>query len=280
MSTAEIKLPKKLLPVFEPVRGAVRYRGAFGGRGSGKSFSFALMAAIWGVVEPLRILCTRELQNSIKESFHAEVKAAIQSTDWLRSHYDVGESYIRGRNGTEFLFKGLRHNIAAIKSMAAVDLCIVEEAEDIPEGSWVDLIPTIRADKSEIWAIWNPKLEGSPVDSRLRRDKPDSAIVVEVNHEDNPWFPAVLEAERQNDEQSLDEALYRHIWEGSYLVDNEFSLIRYDVVKSAFERSVGYLTHTKIMGVDVGMSLNGDNSFSHWSASGACCDPSGGVPVR
>jgi phage terminase large subunit len=218
------------------------------------------MAAVYGVREKLRILCTRDLQNSIKESFHAELRSAIASTPWLQSHYEVGESYIRGKNGTEFLFKGLRHNMAAIKSMAQIDLCIVEEAEDVLEESLIDLIPTIRAERSEIWFIWNPKMEGSPVDQRMRRHCPQNAIIMEVNYRDNPWFPAVLEAERLNDLATLDAALYKHIWEGAYLVDNEFSLIRYDVVREAFDRKVGYLTHTKIMGVDVGMSLTGDPS--------------------
>ena len=90
MSTATIRLPPKLVRVFDPGRGEVQYRGAYGGRGSGKSFSFALMAAVWGYAEPLRILCTREFQASIKESFHAELKAAIASLSWLEAHYDVG----------------------------------------------------------------------------------------------------------------------------------------------------------------------------------------------
>ena len=153
MTTKQIEIPPKLVPVFAPQRGGVRYRGAYGGRGSGKSFTFAKMAAIWGAIEPLRILCTRELQNSIKESFHAELKSAIASDQWLESCYDVGIDYIRGRNGTEFMFRGLRHSMGAIKSTAKIDLCIVEEAEDVPERSWVDLIPTIRSPKSEIWVI-------------------------------------------------------------------------------------------------------------------------------
>ena len=137
--SGKIIIPPKLLPVFKPERGAVQYRGAHGGRGSGKSFTFALMAAVRGLEWPLRILCTRDLQSSIKESFHAELKAAIASVPWLESHYDVGADYLRGANGTEFIFRGLRHNSQAIKSLAKIDLTIVEEAEDVPEQSWLDL---------------------------------------------------------------------------------------------------------------------------------------------
>lgn len=223
MSTVRLELPPKLIPIFAPPRGAVRYRGAHGGRGSAKSFTFAKMAAVWGVVEPLRILCTRELQGSIKESFHAELKNAIASEPWLAAAYDVGIDYIRGRvpgrtEQTEVLFKGLRHNIGSIKSTAQIDLCIVEEAEDVPEASWLALEPTVRAPKSEIWVIWNPRLEGSPVDSRFRDPKnpePD-ALIAELNYADNPWFPKVLEDLRAKQYRTLDRPTYRWIWEGAY----------------------------------------------------------------
>jgi len=196
----------------------VRNRGAYGGRGSGKSFSFALMAAVFGYAEPLRILCTRELQVSIKESMHAELKAAIAEHGWLEAHYHVGESFIRGRNGTEFLFRGLRHNIGALKSTAQIDICIVEEAEDVPEASWLALEPTIRAPGSEIWPIWNPARAGSPVDLRFRRDfDPESMRIAEVNADDNPWLPEVLKAQRERDRRRMDPATFAHVWEGAYL---------------------------------------------------------------
>lgn len=225
MTTVKVELPPKLVPLFTPQRGQLRYRCAKGGRGSGKSFTFAMMAAIWGYAEPLRILATRELQVSIKESFHAEVKNAIESTPWLSSHYEVGEAYIRGKNGTEFLFRGLKHNISAIKSMAQIDLCIIEEAEDVPESSWRDLLPTIRAPKSEIWCVWNPRMDGSPVDQRFVKSPPSDAMVVEMNYEDNPWFPEVLDAQRRHDQRTLDPATYAHIWEGAYLTNSDSQVL-------------------------------------------------------
>ncbi|MCO8160964.1 PBSX family phage terminase large subunit [Pseudomonas sp. 21LCFQ010] len=224
MSTARIELPPRLLPVFAAPRGAMRYRAAYGGRGSGKSFNFAKMAAIWGVIEPLRILCTRELQDSIKESFHAELKNAIASEPWLAAAYDVGVDYLRGFNGTEFLFKGLRHNIGSIKSLAQIDLCIVEEAEDIPEASWQALEPTIRAPKSEIWVIWNPRLENSPVDQRFRQNTPPRTAIVEMNYTDNPWFTPVLEEQRHHQQRTLDPETYSHIWEGAYLKQSKATI--------------------------------------------------------
>lgn len=225
MTTAQIRLPPKLIPLFSPARGSVRYRCAYGGRGSGKSFNFAKMAAVWGYAEPLRILCTREIQNSIKESFHAELKAAIASEPWLADHYEVGVDYLRGRNGTEFIFRGLRHSMSAIRSMAKIDLAIIEEAEDVPETAWQQLIPTIRAPKSEIWAIWNPRLDGSPVDNRFIKHTQESALVVEMNYSDNPWLPDVLKEEMRGDRERLDPNTFAHVWEGAYLVNSDAQIL-------------------------------------------------------
>jgi len=217
VTEATIEVPDKMEAMFSQPRGSLMYRGSYGGRGSGKSFTFAKVAAIWGYAEPLRILCTREIQDSIKESFHAELKNAIATEPWLERHYDVGRDYLRGANGTEFIFKGLRHNIGSLKSLAQIDLCIVEEAEDVPEESWLALEPTIRSDKAEMWIIWNPRTEGSPVDKRFRQNPPPMSMIVEMNYSDNPWFPSVLEMRRQHQLQTLDHETYRHIWHGDYL---------------------------------------------------------------
>jgi phage terminase large subunit len=221
-TTATIELPPKLVPVFAPPRGATQYRGAYGGRGSGKSFSFALMAAVWGYAEPLRILATREFQVSIKESFHAELKAAIASVPWLEAHYDVGVDYLRGRNGTEFIFRGLRHNVQTIKSLARIDLTIVEEAEDVPEPSWLALEATVfRQPKSELWTIWNPMLDGSPVDKRFRKSPPPGSLIAELNWQDNPFFPGGLDTLRRREIERLDPNTYAYVWEGAYLTNSD-----------------------------------------------------------
>jgi phage terminase large subunit len=221
MTEVEIKLPPKLVPVFEPERGAVQYRWAKGGRGSGKSFNFAKMAAIWGYVDPLRVLATREYQGSIRESFYAELKSAIMSETWLSSAYTIGSDFIRGRNGTEFLFMGLRRSINSIRSLAQIDLTIVEEAEDVPDSSWLMLEATVfRRPKSELWAIWNPRLSGSPVDLRFVKHPPHNAVGCEMNYHDNPFFPKGLETLRAREEQRLDPDTYAHVWEGAYLTNS------------------------------------------------------------
>lgn len=225
-----------MIPAFAQKRGELRYRCFKGGRGSGKSFTAAMMAAIWGAIEPLRILCTRELQNSIRESFHAELKNAIESNAWLASQYDVGVDYLRHRtNGTEFIFKGLRHNITAVKSMAQIDLLIVEEAETVPHTSWVDLLPTIRAPKSEIWIIWNSKRPNSWVAENFDFNPPPRSIVVTLNHRDNPWFSRELNEQRLHDKATMPENLYNHIWEGAYLLDDDTSVIKSSWVQSAID---------------------------------------------
>jgi phage terminase large subunit len=198
------------------------YRWAYGGRGSAKSRSFALMACVWGYAEPLRILAAREFQISIKESFHAELKAAIGMYPFLEAHYEIGVDYLRGKNGTEFIFRGLRHNSSGIKSLSSIDLTIVEEAETISEESWLDLEATVfRNIKSELWAIWNPQKENSPVDKRFRKNPPANGMGVEVNWQDNPFFPVGLNELRKREQQRLDPNTYAHIWEGAYLINSD-----------------------------------------------------------
>jgi len=199
------------------------------------------MAAIWGYAEPLRVLCAREFQVSIAESFHAELKAAIASEPWLEAAYDVGRDYLRGHNGTEFIFRGLRRNSQSIKSLAKIDLTIVEEAEDVPEESWLALEATVfRQPGSELWAIWNPRDEGSPVDQRFRKHPPSNALVQEVNWQDNPFFPEGLETLRQREQERLDPNTYAHVWEGAYLENSERQVFGGKVRVEDFEPGKGW----------------------------------------
>ena len=263
MTTARIELPPKLVDLFAPVRGELRFRAAYGGRGSGKSFTFALMAAVWGYVEPLRILCTRELQISIKESMFAELKNAIQSKPWLESHYEIGEAFIRGKNGTEFIFRGLRHNMSAIKSMAQIDLCIVEEAADVPEYSWQALLPTIRAPRSEIWAIWNPKHDTDPVDTMFRQSPPPRCMALEVNWNDNPYFPEELNEQRQHAREVMLPEVYEHIWEGAYLKHSEAQIFRGKYRVAEFEAD-SRKWNGPYFGLDYGFAMDPTAAVRCW----------------
>lgn len=268
MSTLRVELPPKLIPLFAPPRGTLRYRVMRGGRGSGKSFSAAKMAAIWGAIEPLRILCTREYQNTIKESFHAELKNAINSCPWLSTQYDVGIDYLRHRsNGTEFLFKGLRHNIDGIKSMAQIDLVIVEEAETVPAGSWQDLLPTIRAEGSELWVIYNPKRRDSWVAKTFdATELPPRTLIADINYDDNPFFPAVLNEQRLHDRDVMDPALYTHIWEGAYYEQSEAQVFAGKYEQQEFEPMQGW--DGPYFGIDFGFANDETAGVKTWVHDG------------
>ena len=266
---AEIILPPKLADLFCHERGSLQYRCAHGGRGSGKSFSFAKMAAVWGYAERLRVLCTRDLQGSIKESFHAELKAAIESEPWLAAHYDVGVDYLRGANGTEFLFKGLRNNVTSVKSTAKIDLTIVEEAEDVADASWLALEATVfRQPKAEMWVIWNPRLDGSPVDQRFRKSPPKNAGVVEVNWNDNPFFPSGLETLRRREQERLDPNTYAHVWEGAYLTNSDAQVLAGKVRVAEFVAG-GPGWDGPYFGLDYGFSQDPSAAVKCWVKGGA-----------
>ena len=219
----EVEIPEKLAEVFAPAYGEVRYRGARGGRGSGKTVTFAKMTAIFArdLARQGRrgvILCGREFMNSLEESSLEEVKQAIRSEPWLEASFVVGEKYVKTRCGRiRYVFAGLRHNLDSIKSKAKVLLAWIDEAENVSETAWRKLLPTVREEGSEIWLTWNPEKDGSPTDIRFCKNPPARSVIVEVNHDDNPWFPDVLEQERQHDRACLDDATYAHIWEGAYL---------------------------------------------------------------
>ena len=217
-----IILPQKVKELYSKPRGYYAFRCMYSGRGGAKSMSAALMAAAWGAVEPLTILCVRQFQNSIQESFFAELVRAIRSRAVLYDNYEIGEKYIKGRNGTQFIFKGLHRNPDSVRSVSNVDLTIFEEAEDATERVWSVLIPSIfRTPKAECWVLWNPRTRGSPTDKRFRGEHiPARTEVLELSYRDNPFFPAELEEQRLNDFRR-DPQLYAHVWEGEYLENSE-----------------------------------------------------------
>lgn len=207
----DLELPEKAAaPLFAPAR----YKVLYGGRGSGKSWAAARALLAHAKARRLRILCTREVQKSIKDSVHKLLADQIQALH-LGSIYDVQRDVIRGRNGSEFLFAGLSDQTAeSIKSFEGVDICWCEEAQAISEQSWRILTPTIRAPGSEIWVTFNPELDSDPTYQRFVVDPPPDALVVQLNYSDNPWFPGVLEQERQRDQKLLPADDYAMIWEG------------------------------------------------------------------
>ena len=249
MTVARVQLPPKLIPVFA---GPARYRGAYGGRGSGKTRSFAKMAAVKGYQLSQEgksgvIVCGREFMNSLDESSMAEVKAAIASEDWLSDHYEVGEKYIRTKDRRiSFVFIGLRHNLDSIKSKSQIHLLWVDEAEPVSETAWVKTVPTVREHGSEIWVTWNPERKNSSTHKRFRENPPDGAKIVELNYADNPWFPDVLEQERLEDFAKRPDQ-YAHIWEGDYVTVVEGAYYAKSLTQARKEGRIGKVSADPLM---------------------------------
>jgi len=204
----------------------VRYRAAYGGRGSAKSHSLCTAALLKGAADPLRIGVYREIQKSIRDSAKRLLDDKIAECG-LSSFYESTDTEIRGKNGTLFLFNGLRTNPDAIKSTEGIDIALVMEANKVAQRSWDLLIPTVRKPGSEIWAEWNPNLPTDPVDAMFRGPDgpPPGTIVRQVNWNDNPWFPDVLKAELEYD-RKRDPEKYAHVWLGEYQRNSEARVFR------------------------------------------------------
>ena len=212
MTALHVPTPKAFGFLYTPTIGGVRYRVAFGGRGSAKSWQFARALLVHGLSQPLRILCAREYQASIRDSVHRVLADQVTRLE-LDNFYTVQESAILGANGTEFLFKGLRRDIAQIKSTEGIDLCWVEEAEAVSDASWRTLIPTIRKNGSEIWVTFNPALESDATYQRFIVNPPERSVIRKVSYTDNPWFPEVLKLEADALLKADPEA-HAHVWGG------------------------------------------------------------------
>ncbi|WP_426818916.1 PBSX family phage terminase large subunit [Achromobacter xylosoxidans] len=265
MTTAEIQLPPKLIPVFS---GPARYRGARGGRGSAKTRSFALMTAVRAYMfaragVPGVILCGREYMNSLEDSSMEEVKQAIRSVPWLDAYFEIGEKYIRTRNRrVSYTFTGLRHNLDSIKSKARVLIAWIDEAENVSEIAYQKLLPTVRENDSEVWLTWNPELDGSPTDLRFVKNPPPNSKLVELNYTDNPWFPDVLEQERRNDRERLDDQTYAWIWDGAYRENSEAQVLAGKYRVAEFDPAAGW--DGPYFGLDWGFSQDPTAGVKLW----------------
>jgi phage terminase large subunit len=208
----DIPTARSFMPLLQPAR----YKGAYGGRGSGKSHFFAEMMVEDHYNNPgFRSVCIREHQKSLKDSAKRLIEDKIQALG-LGSHFEVQHDQIRSRGNGLILFQGMQdHTAESIKSLEGFNRAWIEEAQTLSERSLSMLRPTIRAENSEIWASWNPRRKTDAIDNFLRVLKPEGAIVVKANWRDNPWFPEVLEDERLLDLELYPDR-YDHIWEGDY----------------------------------------------------------------
>lgn len=205
----EIVIPQAFQFLIEPKR----YKAVYGGRGSGKSHSIARILLALAAQKPLRIACAREIQKSIRDSVHKLIGDIVRETPAFAEFYQVQETRIIGANGSEFIFIGLKHNTRDLKSLEGVDICWIEEAENVSEKSYEILIPTIRKDGSEIWASFNVRNVTDPTYRRFVSQAGDDTTAKKVSWRDNPFFPQVLRDEMEK-LQRLDHVAYLHIWEG------------------------------------------------------------------
>ena len=270
-------LELKLAAPFEPLLNPRRYKVIYGGRGSGKSYSIAMLLVLASYQHPLRILCAREIQKSITDSVHQLLADTIERLG-LSSHFEIQKTQILGKNGSRFIFEGLRSNVSKVKGLEGIDRVWVEEAESLTNHSWDTLIPTIRAENSEIWLSFNPLDEMDATYQRFVVEPPPDALVIKVNYDDNPWFPDTLEAERLHmKDKNL--ALYAHIWEGdcyankdgayytNHLIDKQITSVPVDralPVNSSWDLGIADATAIWLWQVD-GKSVR---FVSYYEASG------------
>lgn len=270
------KLPYKLAPLLEPATtqpGGGRFLVIHGGRGSAKSESIARALLHRGTESRRKVLCCREVQNSIKDSVHALLKYCIESMG-LQDFYDVQQEGIFGKNGTTFIFKGLRANAAEIKSMQGVTDCWVEEADKVSAASWKYLVPTIRAEFpdgtcSQIIISFNPELEEDYTYQNFVVDPPSYARVIEMNYRDNPWFPAVLEAERlelwsraQTSKRKMEEYLWT--WEGQCKSSVEGAVFSEEMALATAQGRITSVPHQKGTVVDTFWDLGRSDQTAIW----------------
>lgn len=252
-------LPPKLRSLFfrkdskgQVVYARSRYKVAHGGRSSGKSTGYARMAVTLADQMPLRFMCLREVQKSISASVHRLLSDTIE-TMGLSHRFEVHNESIRSHIGAEFMFHGIKTDPDKIKSAEGIDICFIEEAHKITEQSWKTLLPTIRGKEGrpfgtrpEVWMCFNPGLQDDPTYKRFVVAKPPDMRRVQMNWNDNPWFPESAELERryalelianaQDDDERLQyQADYDHVWDGHTMNRTDAAIFRRRVVVEEFD---------------------------------------------
>jgi len=275
MTELVIRLPPKLRPVF---LGRADVRGAYGGRGSGKTRSFAKMAAVQGMRFGQagikgQILCARQFMNSLEDSSLEEVKRAIEEVPELSAYWEIGDKYVKSRDGNVwFAFAGLDRNIASVKSKGRILLCWVDEAEPVTEQAWDTLDPCLREEdeeggwNAELWVTWNPARKAAAVE-KFRRSQDPLIKVVEINWRDNPKFPAVLERKRLRCLEDQPDQ-YDHIWEGAYATAIQGAYFSRSLTEARAQGRIGFVAADPLITlkahIDIGGTGAKSDAFAIW----------------
>lgn len=260
MSVLEVELNKAFAPLYKPAR----YKGAFGGRGGGKSHDRGEALILICFAKPTRAVCIREVQNSIRDSVRQLLIDKIQKFG-LGRFFTVTDAEIRGRNGSLIVFRGMQsYNAENIKSLEDFDIAWVEEAQTLSEKSLRLLRPTLRKEGSELWFTWNPRFETDPVDALLRGGRPpDDMALVSIGLDDNPWATEVLKKERDED-YARDPEMAEHIWGGGYEFVTEGAYYARWIAKAEKEGRVGEFPHDARLSVATSWDIGVDDYTAIW----------------
>lgn len=268
-----LKLRIPTAEAFAPLLQPSRYKGLWGGRGSGKSHFFAgLLVEEHFRFAGHRSVCIREVQKSLKQSAKKLIEDTLQKYGLGEAQgFKVWREVIETPHDGLIIFQGMQdHTSDSIKSLEGFDRAWVEEAQSLSDRSLSLLRPTIRSDNSELWFSWNPSRASDPVDMLLRGDKtPSDAIVVKANWSDNPWFPKVLEAERL-DCLNNNADRYGHIWEGEYATVLEGAYFAKHLTQAQLDRRIGHVAPDPLMKMyafwDIGGSSSRSDATAIWIA--------------
>lgn len=249
------RLQLRTAEVFEPLLHPSRYKGAHGGRGSGKSHFFGELALEDAIRYPgdhgrgMRMVCLREVQKSLKESAKRLVEDKLDAFGLGQAQgFKVWKEVIELPGDGLMIFNGMQdHTAESVKSLEGYDRAWCEEAQALSTRSLDLLRPTIRADNSELWFSWNPRRPTDPVDRMLRGPVvPTGATVVEANWQHNPWIPAVLNQERLDCLENEPEK-YPHIWGGEYATVLEGAYYAKHLIKAQQEGRIGFFNEDPLL---------------------------------
>lgn len=272
---SELWIPEKFHCLVDVEGPRYRYYVFHGGRGGAKSWQVIRFLVGEASRRKIRVLCTREIQNSIEESIHKNIESQIERMGLSHMFTVQKASIVCHVTGSEFVFAGLRHNARKLKSYEDVDYCVVEEAASVSKTSWDLLIPTIRKPGSIIIVIFNPELDDDETYVRFVVNPPKNAKVVEVSYLDNPWFPAELEAERI-DLLERDPKAYEHVWEGRTKSALDGAIFAQEIAAAEKDGRIGTVPRTALYPVDTYWDLGYGDATAIWFAQSM---PDGSVRV-
>lgn len=245
----DIAFSKHFKPLFDRKN---RYIVYYGGRGSGKSYNIARALILRAYAGELRVLCCREIQKSIEDSVYMLLRDQIHSLG-LESFFEIQKTQIIGRNGSRFIFAGLKANVTSIKSKEGLDVVWVEEAENVSRDSWETLIPTIRKENSQIIASFNPKNILDDTYQRFVVNPPANCTSIQLNWQQNKYFPEVLRVEMEQ-MRERDYDLYLHVYEGQPVADSDLAIIKPSWIQASIDAHIklGFEAQGKtVLGLDI-----------------------------